>query len=163
VYFSYYDFTDHTLKFATSTDGGNTFGVDVKICDTDFLYVVPHTTFHTNSYPFLAIDRTSGPYAGNIYCCVASDQQTGTGADIWVSTSAAGGATWSALQKVNDDPTANSQFFPTIEVDANGRVNVGFYDRRDDAGDVKSRFYVARSLDGGATWQKNVPAADVSF
>jgi hypothetical protein len=163
LYIAYYDFNDATIKLATSTDGGATWGVDVKVCDAAYLMIVPHTVFKTNSYPFLAIDRSAGPYGGTMYVCLATDPGTGSGADVFVTSSTDGGATWSALQRVNDDTTANSQFFPSIEVDSHGRVNVGFYDRRDDPKNVSPRYYVARSLDGGATWQKNVAAADVSF
>src|SRR6185369_7113412 len=127
----YYDFNDSTIKVATSTDSGNTWGVDVKVCDAPFLTLVPHNAFKTNTWPCLAIDRSGGPYSGWLYACIAADFATGTGADIYVSSSSDGGATWSALTKLNDDPTHRSHFFPSMDVDGHARVNLGFYHRRE--------------------------------
>ncbi len=163
LFVGYFDYNDDTIKLATSTDGGTTFGTDVKVCDSAFLRLVPHTAIETNSFPHLAIDRSGGPFAGTLYLCLASDQATGTGADIWSTRSTDGGATWSNLLRVNDDATSNAQFFPGIDVDVNGRVNVAFFDRREDPKDVAMRCYVARSSDGGATWRPNRPAADVAY
>jgi hypothetical protein len=162
LFVGYYDFNDSTIKVATSTDSGTTWGTDVKVCDAPFLGLVPHNAFQTNSYPSMAIDRSGGPYAGQLYVCFASDFVSGSGADVYVSTSTDGGATWSALTMVNDDGTWRSQFFPSMDVDANGHVDVGFYDRRDDKKNVAVRYYVARSSDGGATFQRNRPVSDVS-
>jgi len=162
LYVGYYDWNDNTIKLATSTDSGTTWGTDVKVCDAPFLGLVPHNTFQTNTFPCLAIDRSGGPYAGRLYACIATDLGAGSGADIYVASSSDGGATWSALTMVNDDGTWRSQFFPSMDVDANGHVDVGFYDRRDDKKNVAVRYYVARSSDGGATFQKNRVVSDVS-
>src|SRR5678816_440836 len=67
LYVAYYDYSDFSIKLATSYDAGTTWGTDVKVCDAPFLTVVPHNVFKTNSYPCMAIDRSGGPYAGQLY------------------------------------------------------------------------------------------------
>jgi hypothetical protein len=54
---------------------------------------------------------------------------------------------------VNDDGTHRHQFFPWAAVDpATGHLHVVFYDRRHTQGN-RTEVFVARSTDGGATFQ----------
>src|SRR5262249_23761979 len=120
LFVGYYDFRDDSIKVATSYDSGTTWGVDVKVCDAPFLGLVPQTVSETTSDPCLAIDRSGDPSSGRLYACFATNYGTGSGADIFLSSSDDGGATWSALTTVNDDGTWRSQFFPALDVDVNG-------------------------------------------
>lgn len=61
------------------------------------------------------------------------------------------GDTWSDVQLVNDD-TPGLHFYPTVSVDSLGRVNVFFYDRRDNPGTAITHLYFARSNDGGLSF-----------
>jgi hypothetical protein len=157
---AWFDFNSNSIKFDTSPDGGVTWGTDVKIANVNYVGSVPHDSFRCNSFPSLDVDTSGGPYNGRIYCCWATDN--GTDPDVMISSSSDGGATWSPPIPASD-VTTNSQFFPALDVDANGNVNVGFYDRRDDALDLKIRYYVSRSSDGGATFQPNIKASDDFF
>lgn len=90
------------------------------------------------------------------------------------------GTTWSEPQILNDDPrgTRIGQHYPQISMSPDGRIDVAWYDWRDDPfpapiadeDDVLSLFsnrgviasvYVASSEDGGATWGDNVKVNDV--
>jgi hypothetical protein len=90
---------------------------------------------------------------------------------ILFSRSSDGGKTWSDAVKVNDaEPTRDwdfTQAMPTMGVAPNGRIDVAWYDVRNDftfkAGDTRNGFndvYYASSTDGGRTWSKNRPLND---
>jgi hypothetical protein len=157
---AFYDFNTNTIKFDTSPDGGITWGTDVKIAKVNQVFSAPHTSFRCNSFPSIDVDTSGGPFNGRIYCCWDTDN--GTDLDVMISSSSDGGMTWSTPIPASD-VTTNSQFFPSLDVDANGNVNVGFYDRRDNPPDIVCRYYVSRSSDGGVTFQPNVKASDNFF
>jgi hypothetical protein len=90
------------------------------------------------------------------------------------------GTTWSEPKLLNDDPrgTRVGQHFPQISISPKGRVDVAWYDWRDDPfpppsvgqGNVLSTFgnrgklagvYLTSSSDGGRTWLRNVKVNDV--
>lgn len=81
------------------------------------------------------------------------------------------GATWSEPTKLNDgDPKRDWDFveqFATLGVAANGRIDVAWYDYRNDpgynTGDTRDSYqdvYYTSSLDGGQTWSKNIRIND---
>jgi hypothetical protein len=84
----------------------------------------------------LAFDRSPGPFQGRLYLAYGDEvPNESDDTDVLLRFSDDGGATWSPPQRVNDDATAASQFFPRVVVDdASGAVAVGFYDCRDDDG-----------------------------
>jgi hypothetical protein len=109
--------------------------------------------------PGLAWDRTGGPYRARLYM-VYTDRPVGnlTNTDIYVTYSTNNGTSWSTALKVNTDSTSSSQFFPRIAVDqTSGKVAVSWYDCRDDPNNVRTRFYLAVSGDGGVTFSPNIP------
>lgn len=77
-----------------------------------------------------------------------------TDTDVFLSKSTDGGRTWSPPVRVNQDPEGNDrdQWFPWVAVAPDGRVDVVFYDRRDDPNNKLAHTYLARSRDGGRTW-----------
>ncbi|MBI1748490.1 MAG: exo-alpha-sialidase [Acidobacteria bacterium] len=101
--------------------------------------------------PALAVDTSGGPFNGNVYVTWASG--CGGDADVFLSRSEDGGATWSDPLRVNDDTTNGLQFFPSIAVDAGGNVTLIFYDRRENPGTAVTDVYMARSRDGGLTFE----------
>ena len=62
---------------------------------------------------------------------------------------------------VNDD-TPGLHFYPTVSVDSLGRVNVFFYDRREDPGTRVTNLYFAQSSDGGASFDPNIRVTDTA-
>lgn len=90
------------------------------------------------------------------------------------------GITWGEPTRLNDDPagTRYGQYYPQLSMSPSGRLDVAWYDWRDDPfppstvgnGQVLSLFsdrgkfasvYMTSSRDGGATWSGNVRVNDV--
>lgn len=66
------------------------------------------------------------------------------------------GNTWSSPIRINDDPgTSDWQWFGTLSVAPNGRIDVIWLDTRDDPGTYLSSLYYSFSEDAGLTWSQN--------
>jgi hypothetical protein len=139
------------------------------------------TSVHTQSGPADGRSSTStsdwlsapspgvDPKTGDLY---VTWEEMGTGVpQILFSRSVDQGATWAQPVKINDaDPKRDWDFsdqMPTMGVAPNGRIDVAWYDYRNDAtfkeGDTRNGFqdvYYASSGDGGRTWSKNRPVSD---
>lgn len=155
---------DTRILFDRSVDGGDTWGVDVVV-DGD---VVPPASplgggFRNPLLPSLAVDRSAGSSAGNLYA-VWADGRFGD-PDVLSAVSIDDGASWSPPVRVNDDVQANGadQFFPWVAVDGDGGVHVTFLDRRDDPDNSRIALYLATSTDGGTTFGPNVQVSDGAF
>ena len=74
-----------------------------------------------------------------------------------------GGLTWSAPIRVNDDSSQTNawQWFGTMSVAPNGRIDAIWNDTRNTNQANLSELYYAYSLDAGETWSINVPASPV--
>src|SRR5262249_12419689 len=74
-----------------------------------------------------------------------------------------GGQTWSSPVRVNDDPRGDGafQWFGTMSVAPNGRIDVVWNDTRGSADSTQSALYYAYSTDGGTTWSPNQQASPV--
>ena len=106
--------------------------------------------YRANGMPVLMSDMSGGANDGTLYLCW-SDTRNGN-IDVFCSSSADGGSTWSKPVRVNDDQTTKEQFFPWLAVDqATGNLYVVFYDRRNYS-DANTDVYLASSKDGGKTW-----------
>jgi hypothetical protein len=103
-----------------------------------------------NGFPQIAID----PKSQRLYV-TWSDYRNGE-LDIFFSTSSDHGKRWSAAVRVNNDPVHDGadNFFQWLSVDpVDGSANVVFYDRRADPRNRKQTVTLARSTDGGASFQ----------
>jgi hypothetical protein len=78
-------------------------------------------------------------------------------ADVMFARSTDGGATWSAPLKLNDDiSTDNYQWFGTMAVAPDGRIDAVWLDTRDaSGGSDSSALYYSFSVDQGLNWSKN--------
>src|SRR5438552_1760750 len=113
---------------------------------------------------FLAVDRSDGPTNNNIYM-LASVDPTGNGfnpTDVMFTRSTDGGATFSAPQRINDDPVNPNKWhwFGTIGVAPNGRIDSVWMDSRNAANNIDSQLFYSYSTDGGVTWSPNVAVSD---
>lgn len=147
------------IWMTVSRDGGETFAAPWVIEDAVVPIALPNAPYRHDSYPVFAADTSSGAHRGRLYL-TWSDQRSGN-ADILLKSSDDGGATWSTSIRVNDDAGTAGQFMQWAAVGPDGRVDVAFYDRRDDPDDYLLNEYVARSTDGGASFV-NVRVSDVS-
>jgi hypothetical protein len=151
-----------TRLFASvSTDGGKTW-VDHEIAEANDA---------SEPYPVWDASR-------KVFDVVWHDNRTGD-LDVYFSTSR-DGATWTEPKRLNDDPpgTKVGQHYPQISLSSGGRLDVAWYDWRDDPfppstvgnGQTLSLFsnrgkfasvYTTSSRDGGATWTHNTKVNDV--
>jgi hypothetical protein len=95
-------------------------------------------------------------YEGTRQPTVASE------ADIWYQRSTDGGKTWSEPKTINDDDPRllNGQYVPMIRTAPNGRVDIAWWDTRDDPGIRANDVYYAYSTDNGQSWSKNTRITD---
>ena len=128
--------------------------------------------------PSIAVDKgaddgvfTSGeqsqPGFGNVYVAYFSGNYAlparAQEANIFVSRSTDNGATFASPVKVNDDPGTTSHVFPTVQVNKNGSVFVGWLDRRNDpTSNVLTDAWASVSKDNGQSFQTNRVESDVA-
>jgi len=142
------------VVFTTSHDGGATFSHTRNIIDTAPTMFTLQAVSRANGFAQIAIDPRGGAKGGRLYL-TWSDYRNGD-VDVFCSTSANHGETWSPAVRVNDDPSHNGadQFFQWMAVDpADGAAYVVFYDRRGDPKNRRQIVALARSTDGGRTFQ----------
>jgi hypothetical protein len=159
-----------SIKIRRSSDGGASFGPASTV--TGVTPVGNGFALQGNFRAFfdlqgLAVDRSGGRNTGTIYVTwhdgrsLQVPEPFGPGglttygfADVLLSRSTDGGATWSAPVRVNDDPVglAVDHFMPAATVDREGNVFVAFYDRRNDPRNFLIDTFLAKSEDGGRRW-----------
>ncbi|MGH9122408.1 MAG: sialidase family protein, partial [Acidimicrobiales bacterium] len=85
--------------------------------------------------------------------------------DIYFRSSTDGGQTWSNPVRLNDDNPAdlNIHLLPAIAVAPNGRLDVAWWDFRNDTGVFANDVYYTYSTNDGATWAANIRITDKSI
>jgi hypothetical protein len=109
------------------------------------------------------VDRSSGPGRDNVYVLASGYRMsTGDSADVMFAKSTDGGLTWGLPTRINDDPsTTNYQWFGTMSVAPNGRIDAVWLDTRDaGANPFLSSLYYSFSVDQGETWSANERLSD---
>jgi hypothetical protein len=154
----------NTYYFAKSTDGGRTWSEATPVQTIRPLpQIFPRESFRNLSVPIMAV----GP-GGDLYLTYADynpaplpGDADGMQADVKITISSDGGATWSAPEKVNRDRTNADQFQQYVRVTPSGQLNVSFFDRRldqpappDHPGNFFIDTWLARSNNDGATWRE---------
>jgi hypothetical protein len=145
------------IFLTVSGDGGQTFSRARPILHTAPIMFAVQTLERANGFPQIAID----PRSRRLYV-TWSDYRNGD-LDIFCSTSTDGGKKWSTPVRVNNDAVHNGadQFFQWLAVDAvDGAANVVFYDRRKDPENRTQTVTLARSTDGGNSFQNYAWTAD---
>ncbi len=111
---------------------------------------------------WVATDHSNGSTQGNVYVLsTVFRASVSDPADVMFARSTDGGLTWTDPVRVNDDPTGNSawQWFGTMSVAPNGRIDVIFNDTRNEPTASFSELYYTSSSDGGDTWMPNIPVS----
>jgi hypothetical protein len=142
----------NSIAFASSRDGGKTFGKSRSIIPTAPLYFAVAGLERANGFPQIGMDPRHGR-KGLLYV-TWSDYRDGD-IGVYSSTSDNGGKSWSKPVRVNSNPPhdGTDQFLQWLAVDAaTGAANVIFYDRRMDADNQKTMVTLARSTDGGRSF-----------
>ena len=149
---------DDTAAFlSTSRDGGRTFTV---------VELSPAT--ETYRYPALQWSPVGGPQ-GTLHLVYETETPQGIQwvNDIYHERSTDGGVTWNEATRLSDDPADAlvGQYHPDLIVAPHGRVDVAWWDFRNDAtvGGFINDVYLASSSDNGDTWSENIRVTDRSI
>ena len=154
-------FPEDFAGFAYSTNGGQNWTVNQNIFDMSGINgTLPEKgNIRVNGLPVIEVDKSGGSRDGWIYIVTGEKNLSPAGSDpdIILHRSTNNGQTWSAGIRVNQDAVNNGkiQYFPSIEVDSTGGVNILYYDDRNTSQD-SAEVYLARSEDGGNTWREFV-------
>ena len=153
VYAFYYN-SSTSILVRKSTDFGVSFGAAVTIfsgisggVNGDLGLtgkrngLTTFSSFRSNAFPHVAIN----PVSGHIYTTFNNNPAGTDKADVYLTISTDGGATWSTPTRVNDDATTTDQWQPTIAVTPNGnRLGIFYYSRQEDTAENNLFKYYAR-------------------
>ncbi|MFN3694325.1 MAG: T9SS type A sorting domain-containing protein [Ignavibacterium sp.] len=150
-------FNETAISFAKSSDGGNTWNVVNNIFPVNGINgTLPQkSNIRVNGLPRIAVDKSNSSTRGTIYIVTTQINlvPAGSDPDIILYKSTDSGQSWSDGIRVNQDALNNgkTQYFPAIDVDQYGGINIIYYDDRTTTNDSASVF-LSRSTDGGITW-----------
>lgn len=145
-----------TLVLGRSTDGGRTWEesvVDRRVVPTRrFIAFLPPT-------PSLAVDR----HSGRLFAAF-EDGRRGN-ADVLLWSLGARARRWTAPIQVNDTPAGDRtfQYLPKVAVAPDGRLDVVYYDRRDDGANRHNEVSLQSSVDAGRTFTPRTVLSDRPF
>lgn len=108
---------------------------------------------------WIDVDVSGGAGDGNVYVLASVDRISNNDrGDVMFAKSIDGGATFSAPQRINTDVgTVAYQWFGTMSVAPNGRIDVAWLDTRNaPSGTDMSALYFTYSEDQGETWFPNI-------
>lgn len=165
-------FLTREIDIRKSTDNGLTFDPAVKVADVTPVgdgFLLQGAFRAAFEFPSLAVDRSGTATNGHVYLTwhngslTVGDEFSLSGtysyADVLVSRSTDGAATWSAPVTVNDNPEplppgfGTDQYQPGLAVNnKNGTLGVCFYDRRRDPLNFLIDRECATSTNAGANW-----------
>jgi hypothetical protein len=103
------------------------------------------------------VDRSTGPRSGTVYALGSVNPAGPDPADVYFARSIDRGQTWTTGRRLNDDALGNNayQWFGTMSVAPNGRIDVIWNDTRNDPTAETSEIFYTYSFDGGDSWAPN--------
>ncbi|MEE9129967.1 MAG: hypothetical protein V3T84_08095 [Phycisphaerales bacterium] len=112
---------------------------------------------------WVAVNHAKGPAQGEVYMLCSVNPPGGDPLDVHFVRSTDGGETWTDPIRVNDDPIKNGawQWFGTMSVAPNGRIDVIWNDTRNTGVSNMSELFYSFSTDGGDTWSPNTQLSPV--
>jgi len=112
----------------------------------------------------VACDNSGTSGDSTVYVLSSVDPPGADPLDVYFIRSTNRGNSWSSPIRINDDSNISAwQWFGTMSVAPNGRIDVIWLDTRDDPGTYLSSLYYSFSEDNGQTWSQNerlTPAFD---
>jgi hypothetical protein len=111
----------------------------------------------------IGVDRSTGPRRGRVYLLCSVGPFGADPMNVMIAHSDDGGTTWSTPRKVNAEaPGANGyQWFGTMDVAPNGRVDVAYNDTQGTGSATRSISKYTSSFDGGITWSTPIDLGPV--
>jgi hypothetical protein len=133
--------------------------------------VYTNSCFRSNAFGNIVVDKRGGAFADDLYV-VISDNRNGTrassNADILLFKSIDGGSHWIGPTRVNNDFSSlggisrdctigsqgclgdfgNDQWWPWVDIGAQGELNITFHDRRLDEDSTTHEWPTSRQRDG---------------
>ena len=112
----------------------------------------------------VVVDQSNGPSRGYAYVlCSVESTIADDPMDVHFRRTENGGASWIPGKRINNDPSDNGawQWFGTIAVAPDGRLDVVWNDTRNTAEANRCQLFYAYSIDYGDTWKGNVPVSPV--
>lgn len=111
---------------------------------------------------WLAADTSDGPNSGALYMLSSVDPPGSDPQDVHFIRSADRGETWSRHIRVNNDDRDAWQWFGTMSVAPNGRIDVVWIESLTNTEPSIGEIYYSYSSDGGLTWS-NASAVTPTF
>jgi hypothetical protein len=151
--------TEDYLGWAESGNGGTSWSdvSDTKVntngIRTSDLLVSSSSVIRANGFPRIATDRTCNSTADDDYVVMAEKNFAPAldDADIVLMKTPDGGSSWTRT-RVNQNAAGSYEYFPAVDVDATGAINICYYSTRGIPTNDSARIYLSRSTDGGATF-----------
>ncbi len=111
---------------------------------------------------WVAVDNSDGDYSGYVYLlCSVERSSNDDPLDVMFARSTDGGITWDNPVRINQDiSTHNWQWFGTMSVAPDGRIDVVWLDTRDNPYTYFSALYYSYSIDGGETFSEDEKISD---
>lgn len=150
-------FQENSIGFASSSNGGVNWSIIENAFPVNGITgtLSGKQNIRVNGYPRIAIDNSGGVRNGRVYIVTTqkNNAPAGSDPDVILHYTDNQGASWNAGVRVNGDNLNNgkTQYFPALDIDNNGGVNIMFYDDRTTTNDSTSVF-LARSTNGGSTF-----------
>ncbi|MDA8241407.1 MAG: sialidase family protein [Nitrospiraceae bacterium] len=179
VYVLWTDFSNNTIYMSTSRDMGTTWSAPESVASGK---MVNPNYFGYQEYGFLKCSGSNNGvraasvtmarfnWAANKISVVWHEWKQGSpsncnslppgssGCTTEVYYAAKSPSGWQGKVKISDALT-NDQFMPALDFDSTGNLTVTFYDRRDDANNIKYYPYIARIDSTGRLRQANMRAS----
>jgi len=111
---------------------------------------------------WVATDRPTGSEGGGTYVLGSVDPPGVLDPlDVMFIRSLDRGESWSLPVRVNKDPLGNRayQWFGAMSVAPTGRIDVTWYDTRNDPSSLNSEVYYAYSTNSGSSWSGGLPVS----
>ena len=151
--------TEDYLGWAESGTGGVSWGdmSDVKVntngIRTSDLLTPSNVAIRANGFPRIATDLTTLPSADDDYVVMAEKNFAPAldNADIVLMRTQDGGASWTRT-RVNQNAAGSYEYFPAVNVDETGAVNVVYYSTRNVPTNDSAEVYLSRSTNGGVNF-----------
>lgn len=146
---------DTGVFLSTSGDQGRTFTVtEVSPAPVTYRYPMMEWTPHGGDNGTLHM-----VYEG------ATPQKIDWLFDVFHVRSTDRGKTWSTPTRLSDDPPQDlaGKYHPELAIAPNGRIEVAWWDFRNDNGNFATDVYLTTSFDDGASWTRNTRVTDRSI